>query len=150
MDAEDDVKMEAKAFLRDFFLNRSMSLSFASMPKNTGEISVLGLLVYNDGKMTSGEIAKKLKLKTARVAAILKSLEEKEEIVRKQSEKDKRIVDVCLTERGQMKCMSAITCLTDRIADCYREFGTAEMNHFKEMLIRIYKILGKEKTTCCA
>lgn len=150
MNDETDIKAEAEGFLKDFFLNRNMNLSFASMPKNTGEISVLGLLAYNDGKLTSGDISKRLKLKTARVAAILRTLEEKGEIVRRQSDEDKRIVEVCLTQMGQMKCSSAIARLTDRISDCYREFGADEMNHFKDMLIRVYKIMGKEKRTCCA
>ena len=66
-----------------------------------GIIPVLSELVKNDDGLVAGDIADKFQISTARVAKILNYLEEKKYVVRKKSEIDKRVTNVCITEEGK-------------------------------------------------
>ena len=66
-----------------------------------GVIPVLSELVkYEDG-IVAGEIAEKFQISTARVAKILNYLEDKEYVIRKKHEIDKRVTIVSITEKGK-------------------------------------------------
>lgn len=66
-----------------------------------GECHMLGLLCMNQGRMMSGEIAKEMKVSTARVAAAIKSLEEKGYVTRNAVEGDRRKTLVLITDSGR-------------------------------------------------
>lgn len=58
--------------------------------------------------VTAGDIAERLGVSTARVAALLKRLESKGLIARRRSEADARVTEVVLTDKGAA-CVHAFT-----------------------------------------
>lgn len=81
--------------------SRYLLLSHRCLPKNMSELCLLGLIVQSPEKeLRSGEIAAQLGLKTSQVAAMLKNLENKEEIYRHEEKSDRRKIVVGLTEKG--------------------------------------------------
>lgn len=69
-----------------------------------GEMAVIRLLDKADEGLLAGEISRKLNMTTARIAAVLNSLEKKDMILRKNDPADKRRVLVCVTATGQAVC----------------------------------------------
>ena len=68
-----------------------------------GEMAVLHALYTSDGPLTPGAIASSAVLSTARVANILRSLEEKGWVERRHSTRDRRSVEVSLTDSGRVE-----------------------------------------------
>lgn len=65
-----------------------------------GEILALNYLAANENRAYPKDISRALMLTTARVAAMLKSLERQDMITRTPDPSDNRQVIVCLTEKG--------------------------------------------------
>lgn len=66
-----------------------------------GEMAVIRLLDHAEGGLLAGEISRKLNMTTARIAAVLNSLEKKNMIRRQADPADKRRVMVSITAAGQ-------------------------------------------------
>lgn len=66
-----------------------------------GVIPVLSELIKYDDGIVAGEIAEKFQISTARVAKILNYLEDKEYVIRKKKDNDKRVTIVSITEKGK-------------------------------------------------
>ena len=148
MAKEDDNLALAYEFFKEIYEECNVSnFQNKSMPKNMGEISVLGALDAK-GSCTSGELSTALNIKTARMAAILKALEEKGHIIRKHPKDDKRVTEVSLTEAGKKICQDSIRCIILRIARAYEVIGKDEMNQFKTTLLKLCKLAQKGETSC--
>lgn len=141
-----DISDLSKQFLQDLFDLQCLDFSTKMLPKNCSELALLGLLSRYQS-LTSGEITKKLQLKTSRTAALLKALEEKDQIKRTPSKEDKRIIYVSLTPQGEEICQKGIKCLLKRIEDAYEKVGIQEMEQFKSTLKKICEI-EKENHLC--
>lgn len=148
MDEKKTNKELAINFLTELSNLNGFKYPFKSLPKNTGELSVLALLNENNNPMTSGQVALKLHIKTSRVAAILKVLEEKKLIQRTHPEKDMRITLISLTETGHRKCDEGINMLISKVTHAYEVLGEEKMNQFKDTFIELIQISGKDKNTC--
>ena len=70
-----------------------------------GEMAVLRLLSHLGGGQNPGEIAGKLNMTTSRIAAVLNSLEKKQQIIRTVDPSDRRRMLVSLTEKGKTTCL---------------------------------------------
>ncbi len=141
-----DISALSKQFLQDLFDLQCLDLSTKMLPKNCSELALLGLLSRYQS-LTSGEITKKLQMKTSRTAALLKALEEKKQIKRTPSKEDKRIINVSLTPQGEEICQKGISCLLVKIEKAYEEVGIEEMEQFKSTLKKICEI-EKEAHLC--
>ncbi len=141
-----DISALSKQFLQDLFDLQCLDLSTKMLPKNCSELALLGLLSRYQS-LTSGEITKKLQMKTSRTAALLKALEEKKQIKRTPSKEDKRIINVSLTPQGEEICQKGISCLLVKIEKAYKEVGIEEMEQFKSTLKKICEI-EKEAHLC--
>lgn len=145
MDTKSKNEEYAVQFLNDIYRSGIFDFKPKSMPKNLSEIGVLFTLKTRQGQMTSGEIASCLSLKTARVAAILKALEEKELITRIQKKEDRRIILVSLTKKGCDICLNEITLIKNKLVHAYELLGFEEMENFKNTLIKLCEI-GMEES----
>lgn len=77
------------------------------------------------------------------MAALLKALEEKGQIIRRHPKDDKRITEVSLTELGKKICNDSIHCIVLNIAKAYETIGKDEMNQFKTTLLKLCKLHQK-------
>lgn len=66
-----------------------------------GECHILGILCIHNGELVAGDIARITSVSTARVAAVIKSLEEKGYVNRVPVEGDRRKTKVKITDKGR-------------------------------------------------
>lgn len=89
-----------------------------------GEIFVIFYVLYKKDGVFAKQIKDKMEVSSARVAAILNSLEKKELILRQQDSNDKRMIKVYLTDKGiklakqtQEDVLSRVLSLIDYLGD---------------------------------
>lgn len=84
-------------------LVRYSQTRFCAVPAefSTGEVGVLVHLSMMTDDASAGELSERLGLSTARVAAVLNTLEKKKMITRRRSAKDRRKVFVHITDYGR-------------------------------------------------
>ena len=70
-----------------------------------GEYGVLNYLCDSDEGVSAGELGKALHVVPGRMADILKSLEQKDLIVRLRGESDRRVVKAAVTDKGRQVSM---------------------------------------------
>ena len=102
-----------------------------------GEYGVLNCLCDMEEGASAGELCRRLHVVPGRMADILKKQEEKELIVRSRSEKDRRVVNAFITEKGRKVSL-------EKREFIHREykglFGLLGEDEVKE-LIRLLKIV---------
>lgn len=64
-------------------------------------LAMMYLYHNKDKDVTAGDLAKKLDCSSARIAVLIKKLEEKNFIIKKKSESDQRVTIVSLTDTGE-------------------------------------------------
>lgn len=144
-----DMNLEARSFVEYLFDVQNMDFSLKMMPKNSGELAVLGLLCSKeDTPMSSGDIAKTLDIKTSRMAALLNALEKKKQIKRTRAIDDKRITYVTLTDEGRNLCMNAMNEIVRKIQKAYEVLGKDEMEHLKVTLRKLCEISKEDGNLC--
>jgi len=106
-----------------------------------GEMAVMRLLENESRVMTAGEISQKLKMTTARIAAVLNSLQKKELIERYADETDKRRVMVKLTQKGVAFCLKRKEEAVEHMAKVLEHLGEEDARTFARLMKRIHEIL---------
>lgn len=104
-----------------------------------GEASILIYLNKNDNELniTPGDLSNKLNIKTARVAALLNNLENKNLIRRRVNENDRRKIIIDLTIQGKQKAEELKNVHLNKTSLILEKFG---INDAKEV-IRLTKKL---------
>ncbi len=93
---------------------------------------IMFLVLWEDEKITVGELCKRLKLDTGTVTPMLKNTEKQGLIRRTRSEEDERVVVVTLTEEGK-ELYNKAKDIPEKIGSCVRLA--------KDDAARLYKIL---------
>lgn len=109
-----------------------------------GESGVLMYLYHIGHPMYPGELTEKLRLTTGRIANILRALEAEGLIVRTPDADDKRRVQVKLTPRGEALAKAQSREAMAFHARVISRLTSDEAKQFKDMLIRVVKILGED------
>lgn len=144
----EDYRKDSLKFISDIILSNEIDYEdLLNLPKNSSELALLYLLKINDGTLTSGEISKKLKIQTSRVAALLNALEKKKLINRKRKKDDKRVIEVSITDDGLNLLSDSIEDLIAKISEAYEVLGKEDMEKFKGYIIRLCNN-RKEKQQC--
>lgn len=112
---------------------------------NTGAFAVLKYLYENNFESTSGEITNFLKISSARVAFILKKLEEKNLITRTNSSTDARVTIVNLTKDGEKKCTDKKNELYKKINLIIDEVGFDKLYEINEIISKVNHIMKTEE-----
>lgn len=112
-----------KELLDDMFLKRPPARPIFDLSK--GEMGTMLYLVKENDHAVAGDISKRVQLTSGRMASVLKSLEKKGLITKRQCEKDKRQTIVSATDKGR---------------DIVEEHSKHVFEHVKNML----KFLGDE------
>lgn len=106
-----------------------------------GEMAVLRLLSLHARSMTAGEISRLVHMTTPRIAAVLKSLEKKDMIMRSADEKDKRRVLVTLTQKGHVFCIDSRNRAVSDVTQMLSRLGEEDAAHFVRIVTRIHEIM---------
>lgn len=128
-DNSDDLNFAEKAF-REF--NEIMSNKHKDMFEdvnrvNRGELFVLHFLFMRNDSVLPSELSAALHASTARISALLGTLEKKGLIEREIDKSNRRNILVTITEEG-------------------RKRAEAEMKGIKERMIKVFTQMGKEDT----
>ena len=133
--------MDYKKLAEEFF--RYNYLMSRTRPQRTlnesvrGEIFVLNLIARNDGDVLPSEISKESRLSTARIAAALNSLENKELITRQIDPKDRRRILVRLTEQGENLIRENQENGINEVAQMLRNLGEKDATEYIRIMGRI-------------
>ncbi|PRX31749.1 DNA-binding MarR family transcriptional regulator [Orenia metallireducens] len=108
-------------------------------------MAMLAVLHLPEDETTIVNIAKKLGTTKQNIAQIIKSLEKKDFIYVKTSEKDKRAVNVCLTDSGiDIMVKSGASISVDFMADIFKGFNKEEIETLWKLLKKLYRFDGVE------
>ena len=85
-------------------------------------------------EITAGDISKRFNISTARVAALLKDLEEKEYVVRNKSKNDLRVTIVELTLKGEEEALKIKNRLTDFLSKSIKGIDDSMLETFFKVM----------------
>lgn len=102
-----------------------------------GEYGVLRYLVYEQDKVSAGVLTSQLHVVPGRMTDILKSLESKGMIERRQDEEDRRRLQVCVTAEGRRQAKKMRAYIKKEYEGMFRLLGQNDT----EELIRLLKIV---------
>lgn len=85
-------------------------------------------------EITAGDISKRFNISTARVAALLKDLEEKKYVVRNKSKNDLRVTIVELTLKGEEEALKIKNRLTDFISKSIKGIDDSMLETFFKVM----------------
>lgn len=117
---------------------------FQKVNLTEGKPKILDFIINNPG-CSQREIAFYCKIEPATATSILSSMEKEELIYRERNLKDKRILNVFLTEKGveSQKKVEKVFLELDEI--CFDGFSEEEKNNAINILNRLYENLAKDK-----
>ena len=103
------------------------------------------MVLWQHGHQTVNEIGNRLLLESNTVTPLLKRLEEKKIVSRKRSEKDERVVEIALTEKGQNLKQQALT-IPDKIISSFSDetLNETEILNFQKTLLKLVEIMKKK------
>ncbi|MGY3725579.1 DNA-binding transcriptional regulator, MarR family [Granulicatella balaenopterae] len=112
---------------------------------NVGLGAVIRCLMKHDGKATSGQISEEMNVSTARVAALLKKMEQRGWLVREKDATDKRITLVKLTSEGMAIGVTMRKNIRQQIATLIDEIGVEKLMDFMETRAKIFELVDHSK-----
>ena len=132
--------MDRKQFFIDLLLKVSKSDKKQAIDvvddASKGLFLALQLIKDNEG-LTAGELAKKFKVSTARVAVVLRNLEEKGYIIKQVDKSDKRKVIIKISELGLEKHRESSLKVLDKVLQLFENFTDEELVTFANLLTKI-------------
>lgn len=111
---------------------------------NKGALAVIKFLENNNGVSTNGEISDFLGVSTARVAVLLKKLEEKEILKRSVSVKDARITIVSFTDKGKKVAQNKKKELENKVSKIIDALGIEKIREHHETINIINHIMEND------
>lgn len=117
---------------------RRAHAEFSKVGITGGQPKILDFLSVNDGCIQR-EIANNCNIEPATVTSILGIMEKSELIYRNQDPKDKRVLNVFLTDKGKtaQKEVERVFNLIDK--ECFKGFSEEEKSETINLLNRLYK-----------
>jgi DNA-binding MarR family transcriptional regulator len=112
---------------------------------SSGEALLLKLLVLNDGPIHPSELRQRTCISSARVAAILNTLEKKGLIVRAIDRQDRRRILVTITDEGRERAEREIAEIETELAAVFRELGQKDTEEFLRLLARLFDVFIRMK-----
>ena len=104
--------------------------------------AVMRELMMAEGTLTPGEIAARTGVTDARVANILRTLEERGWITRAKAAGDRRRVEVALTEPGWAECRHRMEMIERSCAGFLRELGEEDSRQLLHLMGRMEDVIA--------
>lgn len=136
-----DNRQAAKEFLYEFCSCVPNSFYFSIDASQKGLGYILGYLRRVDEEVNPGDLARQLNVSTARIAALLKKLEQKGLVERCGSTRDARRTVVRLTPVGRAYVAEKEACLLDKIERLFEKVGQDELEHYVRISQKIARAL---------
>lgn len=134
---------EAISSLDQIMSNKHKNM-FEHMTKATrGESFVLKFLAKSDSAVLPSELSTALHSSTARISAILRTLEKKGEIVREIDKANRRNILVTITEAGRKRAKDDMQRVYDHIAKTFTEMGEADTREFIRLTQIVFDAMQK-------
>ena len=134
MEKEEKLSEELYEVLAEL-LNRKNNI--AVLDSIRGEYGVLNCLADLEQGISAGELSQRLNVVPGRMADILKSLEQKNLIVRSRNETDRRIVNVTITDEGKKVSQQKRDEIHREYEGLFKILGENDVREF----IRVLKIV---------
>lgn len=135
---------EAQAFMREMCSCTPKPLFHQVEEADRGTGFVLAYLERSDGEVIAGDLARELKVSTARIAALLNKLEEKGLAERSRSAHDARRTVVKITPAGAAYTAKIREQILDRVEVLFEKVGKEDLMEFLRICAKITKALDGE------
>lgn len=109
------------------------------------EILVLWFL-YQQKEVNMTQIAEYIHVPLNTATGILTRMEKRNLVIRQRSEEDKRIVIICLSEKGMGQIEAVIKEIAFYVKKVYAEFTKEEMALFLRMFHKLMEIMKQKRT----
>ena len=129
----------ARALMHSFDMRKKAPPHEEISTAMRGEMAVLRLLEREGTPMTAGDVSRRLRMTTSRIAAVLGSLEKKGMILRQADASDKRRVQVVLTNAGSAFCMRRKEKALQDMTRLLEQLGHEDAHHFVRIMERIHQ-----------
>ena len=138
-----NIEEMAEVIFKQLKPTSSNSLTEVLNEFSRGEIGMLSYLAFDKNEVLAGELSEKLSVSTARTASILNSLENKEYIIRREDNLDKRKTVVAITEKGSKIVADTKKEVINKIVKVINEIGYDEIKKYIEITLKIRNVLDK-------
>lgn len=108
-----------------------------------GEINALHALHHHPEGMTPTALARACRVSTARITKTLDQLEGRGLVERKASARDRRSVNVTLTEKGSAEVAQRIEGINNYVAGVLRELGEDDARELVRISARLAKVVAE-------
>lgn len=132
---------EAKAFLQEMCSCSPKPLFHKMEEVDRGTGFVLAYLEGSDGEVFAGDLAKELKVSTARIAALLNKLEEKGLVERSRSAQDARRTVVKITPKGTAYTAEIREQILNKVEILFDKVGKEDLKEFLRICAKITQAL---------
>lgn len=149
-----DYRIISEKFLDDLYALGKQKRTKEIGNNMKGESFTLLYLALTGKPVTPGDIVNAMEISSARVAAMLNSLEKKDLISREIDPCDRRKILVQLTENGQKKADNCRECSINLVSMMMEQLGEEDTNHLIRIVGKISGFLGNlpvnslEETEC--
>lgn len=109
-----------------------------------GEFFALSLLLLRDEPSCPSELSRSMGVSSARIAALLKHLEQKGWISRSADEHDERRVNVLLTDAGRELINSRRRDAIERVSAALRELGEEDAHEYVRLQQKMLDALSED------
>lgn len=128
----------------DEIMSNSRKNMFEHMTKATrGESFVLKFLLKSNSPVLPSELSTALNSSTARISAILNSLEKKGELAREIDKANRRNILVTITEAGRKRAKDDMQKVYDRMVDTFTEMGEADTRELIRLMRKVLDAMQK-------
>lgn len=134
---------EARAFLRKMCSCTPKPLFSKVEEVDRGTGFVLAYLEESDGEVFAGDLARELRVSTARIAALLNKLENKELVERSRSASDARRTVVKITPKGIEYTAQIKEQILDKVEILLDKVGKEDMSEFLRICREITQALDR-------
>jgi len=110
-----------------------------------GEIFALNFLAMRSDEVRAGDFSAVMRASSARVAAMLRNLEDKGLIERRHDMKDRRQVMVTITDAGREFIQSQRDEMFRQLTEAFRRMGPEDTEDFLRLTVKFFEIMSESE-----
>ena len=135
-------KEQIEQVMARFMYSRPVNMGQTGF-NNSGMIGVLILLHHSSDIVTAGRISEVLHISTARVAALIKKMVEKDLIVKETGVTDARVVEIRMTDHGREVIEDIQQERRERLGEIIDQVGMERLMEYFDTSAQIHSIMSK-------
>lgn len=135
-----NIKEKAKNLSKSIIINKPFEVFNILDESTQGMKSVLLYLNEVKNKVSAGELSKKLKVSTARIAILIKKLLKNSYINKENDKKDARITIVSITEKGKEFIKKEKEKMINLVEELIKKIGIEDLETFLTISLKIKNV----------